>query len=277
MDADEAADQLYAVLPGQFVAARTALAAQTQADGDRSAAAVIRRLPKPSQPAWQVNLLVREHPGAVDELARVATALRSAAQSGAPDEVRRVNTQRQATVSRLADRAGQLALAAGKPTTAATRREVEATLQAALSSPAAAEQVASGRLVAALFDTGLDALGMLTLPRASEPGTGPVPHGRPAPHSAPGGAPSRSAAAEGLAALEAAAGALTDAEAEAGLAHRRAEQAAQEVAQLDTRLAAARRRMQTALDEAEAAAQRATEARTAHESARARYDALRDG
>lgn len=275
MDVEEAAAQLYAASPEQFVAERNALAAEAKAAGDKAGADAIRRLAKPSQPAWQVNLLVREHPGTTDELADVAAALRAAAEGGDPREVRRVNGERQALVSRLADEAGRLAEAAGKPPTATTRREVESTLQAALSSPEAAAQVASGRLTAALFDTGLDALGMLTLapapPRASAatPSSGPAaPRGAQAPAEAEGAAAAR-------AALEAAAAALSDAEEAAGAARARAEQGAEEVSQLEARLRATRTRAAATVQEAAEAEGRAAQAREEHARAQAAYDAVR--
>jgi hypothetical protein len=281
MDVDEAAARLYALLPEQFVAERTALAAAAKAEGDAAAAAEIRRLTKPSQPAWAVNRLVREHPGTVDELAAVASALRSAAEGGDPKEVRRVNAERQTVVSSLADRAGLLALEAGKPPTAATRREVESTLQAALSSSQAAEEVASGRLVSALFDTGLDALGMLSLAPAPPPAARTA---RPGAAGAAGRAQKgASSDADGSAddlerlardGLEEAAGALARAEAEAGRTRALAEQADEEVAQLEARLGAVRRRAQIASSEADAAAARARTAGEEHERARRAYEAL---
>jgi hypothetical protein len=271
-----AADRLYALLPEQFVAERTALAARAKAEGDPAAAAAIRRLAKPSQPAWQVNLLVRDHPETLDELAAVGAALRAAAQSGDPAAVRRANADRQAVVSRLADRAGRLAADAGKAPTASTRREVESTLQAVLSSPDAAEQVASGRLVAALFDTGLDALGMLTL--------APAPVRRPpaASQAAPAapGAPRGTAGDDGRAAaaqrLQEAQEALREAKAASARARSQSDQLAEEVSQLSARLEAVRRRAEAAAQEAEAAADAEARATRAHEAARGSLEELGD-
>lgn len=271
---DAAAERLYGLLPEQFVAERTALAAAAKDAGDPAAAQAIRRLPKPSQPAWQVNLLVRAHPEALDELAAVGLALRTAAEGGDPAGVRRANSERQTVVARLADRAGQLAAEAGKAPTAATRREVESTLQAALSSPAAAEQMASGRLVAALFDTGLDALGMLTLApapvrRAGTPAReAQQPPGRP---GARGADEERSAASQRL---QEAQEALREAKAASARARSQADQLAEEVSQLSTRLEAVRRRAQAAAQEAEAAAAAEARAARAREEARGSLEEL---
>jgi hypothetical protein len=263
-----AGDRLYALLPEQFVAERTALAAQAKAEGDPDAAAAIRRLAKPSQPAWQVNLLVRDHPGAVDELAAVADSLRTAAESGDPAAVRRANTERQSVVSRLADRAGQLAAEAGKPPTAATRREVESTLQAALSSPEAAGQVASGRLVAALFDTGLDALGMLTLAPAPVRRPGTASRTPQEPPNADDGRADDSGRAAAVRRVHEAQEALREAKAASARARSQADQLAEEVTQLSARLEAVRRREQAAVHEAEARAAAEAVAAREHEEAR---------
>jgi hypothetical protein len=274
MDLDEAADRLYGVPPEQFVGTRNELAAQAQGEGDRAAAAAIRKLAKPSQPAWQVNLLVRAHPTTLDDLAGIAATLRSAAESGDLREVRHANSERQTVVSRLSDEAGRLAADAGKPATASTRREVESTLQAALSSPEAAEQVASGRLVAALFDTGLDALGMLTLapapaPAAREPARPPQGGSRRAPAAAAGPADT-----DALAARDDAAQALAQAQEHAQRARLKVEQVEQEVVQLEARLGAVRQRAETARQEAVEADGLLQNAHREHDRARAACDDL---
>lgn len=266
-----AADRLYGLLPEQFVAERSVLAAAAKDAGDAGAAQAIRKLPKPSQPAWQVNLLVRDHPGALDELAAVAAALRTAAESGDPAVVRRANADRQAAVSRLADRAGRLAADAGKASTAATRREVESTLQAVLSSPDAAEQVASGRLVTALFDTGLDALGMLTLAPAPVRRAAAAPQASP---EAPEGAGEDGGRTAALQRLQRAQEALREAKAASARARAQADQLDEEVSQLSARLEAVRRRAAGAAVEAASSAEAEKAAADEHVQARRALESL---
>ena len=50
--AEEAADELYGVPPGDFVATRNAHAALAKADGDGAAARAIAGLRKPNQAGW---------------------------------------------------------------------------------------------------------------------------------------------------------------------------------------------------------------------------------
>ncbi len=60
-DDEEAA--LYSAPPEQFVAERNALAKRLADDGDSAGAARVKKLKKPSVPAWAVNRAAREAPG----------------------------------------------------------------------------------------------------------------------------------------------------------------------------------------------------------------------
>ena len=62
MDFDEAADQLYAVAPDDFMARRTALAAEAKESGDKALAKQITGLRRPTRSAWLVNLVARARP-----------------------------------------------------------------------------------------------------------------------------------------------------------------------------------------------------------------------
>ncbi|MCW2667516.1 MAG: hypothetical protein JWN57_2478, partial [Frankiales bacterium] len=61
-------EDLYALPPEEFTAARDAAARQARADGDRAGAAALKALRKPTAPAHLVNLLVRAEPDLVDQL-----------------------------------------------------------------------------------------------------------------------------------------------------------------------------------------------------------------
>ncbi|MFI9549933.1 hypothetical protein ACIHAR_39560 [Streptomyces sp. NPDC052016] len=68
MDLDAVADELYALPPGEFTAARDEHAKAARATGDRELADQTRRLRRPTQAAWASNLLVREDPDEVERL-----------------------------------------------------------------------------------------------------------------------------------------------------------------------------------------------------------------
>lgn len=62
MDPDvEGVDELYELEPGEFVAARDELARRLREGGDRSAAAAVRKLRRPTVTAWALNQVVRRH------------------------------------------------------------------------------------------------------------------------------------------------------------------------------------------------------------------------
>jgi len=55
-------DALYGLRPGQFVGARDALAKRLRGEGRRDEAQAVRRLARPTIPAWAINALVRDEP-----------------------------------------------------------------------------------------------------------------------------------------------------------------------------------------------------------------------
>ena len=73
MDVDEVADELYALAPRDFVAARDARSKEAKAAGDPDAAKQIAALRKPTVVAWVANLLVRRRADDVEPLLEPAT------------------------------------------------------------------------------------------------------------------------------------------------------------------------------------------------------------
>ena len=59
MDLEQAADELYAVSPDDFIAQRTALVGEARAANDRALAKEIGQLRRPTRSAWLVNILAR--------------------------------------------------------------------------------------------------------------------------------------------------------------------------------------------------------------------------
>ena len=113
MDLDQAADELYAVSPDDFMARRTALVGEARAAGDRPLAKEIGQLRKPTRSAWLVNLLARAEGKKITELLELGTALQRAQQRMEGDELRRLSKER-----RTADRH---AWPAPRPNSAAPR------------------------------------------------------------------------------------------------------------------------------------------------------------
>jgi hypothetical protein len=72
------AEELYAVLPGEFTAARSQHAKDARATGDKDLAARVGRLRKPSVAAWVVNALMRHQGPEMARLMEIGDALRQA-------------------------------------------------------------------------------------------------------------------------------------------------------------------------------------------------------
>src|SRR5262245_7148705 len=71
-------DELFALAPGEFVAARDSLAKRLEAAGERELARVVRALKRPTASAWAVNQLARRMPKEIERLLEAGRALREA-------------------------------------------------------------------------------------------------------------------------------------------------------------------------------------------------------
>jgi hypothetical protein len=213
---DQIARELYALPPDDFTAARNARAGAS----DRSLAARIKALRKPTASAWAVDLLARE--GQLAEALELAGALREAQDDLDGAELARLSRQRRALVGALASQAAGLAEDRGVTISAAARADVEKTINAAVMDAAAAAAVMTGRLVRPLEATGFEAVDVSDAVGGSLPG---VPDQPP---------PSRDDLAERRA-RKAAEKALREAERAAGEADR-------ELAKIEGRLAKVRER-----------------------------------
>ena len=78
-------DQLYALPPEQFTAARNELAKSLRADGQKSEADTVRGLKRPSVGAWVLNQLARTRPQEVRRLIEAGERLRKIQASGKGD------------------------------------------------------------------------------------------------------------------------------------------------------------------------------------------------
>lgn len=151
-----AADELYALVPEEFTAARNARAKDAKAAGDRELGDRIGGLRKPSPAAWILNQLVRRHPGELDELHDLGDELRAAQASGDGKTLTTIGGERRRLLSALLQQAIELADAADRSPSRAVLDEVEQTLIAATVDEAASRALGTGRLVRSLQAVGFE-------------------------------------------------------------------------------------------------------------------------
>ena len=167
------ADELYALTPAEFTAARDERARQVRAAGQRDEAAAIKKLARPTASAWLVNQLGRAAPDRMDRLYDLGAELQEAQRTLAGDRLRELSVQRRQVISDLLPAASDLAGQAGQPASAAVLGEVRATLEAALADADARAAVRSGRLTKSLAYAGLgevDLTAAMALPPAPRRG-----------------------------------------------------------------------------------------------------------
>ncbi|MDW5593094.1 hypothetical protein VSS74_02010 [Conexibacter stalactiti] len=252
-DIESEEEALYVESPDSFVAARDALAKQLRVDGDRAGAARVRALRRPTRAAWAINLAVRQHPDAAQELTDAAGCLGDAQRElltgGDPSHLR----EAQARVDAACD-----TLTAAVPVTdPPTLEKIRQTLRAATVDADALADVTSGRLLRERVASGFGDLGgFVPAPREATPHV-----------SAPGkvATSARAVAAATRTGREAAE--QTAVEAAERAARDAEERAAQEA---EERAAAARRaRISQAREQEEAAAAAAADAQRALHDAEA--------
>ncbi|MGW5696206.1 hypothetical protein ACWEWX_36430, partial [Streptomyces asiaticus] len=137
MDLDAVADELYALPPADFTAARDERAKDARTAGDRKLAERIRRLRRPTKAAWASNLLVRRQPDEAEQVLRLGEALRQAHQDLDGGQLRKLSTQQRQVIAALARQARELTAQAGQPIGEGAQREVQETLRAVLADPEA--------------------------------------------------------------------------------------------------------------------------------------------
>jgi hypothetical protein len=166
-------DRLYGLPLDEFTPARDRLAAELRKQGDRDAAARVKKFRRPSVSAWAVNQLVRNHRSEVQELLAVGddvrAAQRAALSSGSAKRIREITDRRRRVVDRLLDRAQDLLALAGHAISRSTIDKVGDTLMAATVDDEAAEAVRAGRLSHELAPpSGFEALaGQIPVPAES--------------------------------------------------------------------------------------------------------------
>lgn len=169
-----AADELYGLEPGGFVARRDELVREARAVRDREAAAAIKALRRPTLGAWYVNVAARARLTALHDLLRLGRDLR-AAQADADVPLLRDLAGRRGALERrvLADLTAHLA-ELGVTAAPAALEEVRTTLAAALADPDAEAAVLAGRLDRPLVYGGFGGGGFGGGTGASGSGAGPT-------------------------------------------------------------------------------------------------------
>ena len=178
------ADALYAGLPETFTEARNRAAKDAAAAGEKSLAADVKKLKKPSTAAWAVNLLVRREAEQIQSVLDLAESLRAAAEALDGDQLRALNRQRRQLTSALATSARSLAREAGVRLSEAAVDQVEGMLNAAMLDPVAAQVVRTGRMLTAFTSTGvseLDLEAVVAVHEALDVAATPVEGAAPAP------------------------------------------------------------------------------------------------
>jgi hypothetical protein len=166
----EVADELYALAPAEFTAARDDRARQMRAAGQPDDAAAIKKLARPTASAWLVNQLARTESATMARLFGLGEELQEAQRTLAGDRLRELSVQRRRIIGDLMPAASGLADRAGQSASSAVLGEVRATLEAALADAGARDAVRSGRLTKALAYAGLgdvDLTGALGVPTRS--------------------------------------------------------------------------------------------------------------
>ncbi len=263
---DTIVGELYAVVPAEFTAARTARA--KEAEGPL--AARIRKIRKPVVAAWVVDLLARE--GMLSEALELGAALREAQDNLDAAELSRLGQQRRQLVAALGRQAAAAAEKQGVTVSAAAQSDIESTLNAALIDADAAAAVATARLAVPLeagaagdFDLAGAVTGSVPAAAVASPPTDELAERR-----------ARRAADQAVRdaerAVERAERERTQAQAKHGRAQERAGRLAERVEALRADLARAEAEAADAQDDLDQTERTATQAAEAEEAARAARD-----
>lgn len=233
VDLMAAADELYSVLPEEFVARRNALSAEAKKEGDKDLAAEVKKLAKPSTAAWAVNMLVRHDSDQVQQILELGAALREAQASMAGDELRQLGRQRRQLTAAVTRQARSLAADLGEKVSEAVATQIEDTLHAAMIDEDAAKAVSTGMLQKPLSATGIEAADVVesvAVPSAlGEAAVRRAPAPRPKKPAAEEEKPELSVVEDNTRAIEEAERDLAEAEGELSAAERRLEKAQRKV------------------------------------------------
>jgi predicted ribosome quality control (RQC) complex YloA/Tae2 family protein len=154
---DDEIGALYELPLDEFTAARNALAKRL-AKEDAETAAGVKKLTKPTVPAWAVNQLAHREPKLLEELVQSGEALQKQTLKGSVEALRDSQRRERELARKLVGRAEALLKEAGHSPSAQTLERVSATLTAGAQTEEGREALRSGRLSAELEPVGFEAL-----------------------------------------------------------------------------------------------------------------------
>jgi hypothetical protein len=148
--ADEAANELYGLPPGEFTRARDERAKELRGSGEREAANAVKALRRPTVAAWALNQLPRRRKKDLDVLLSAGKDLRAAQEEllagGDRSAFQDAAARERDLVAKLAADATTLASEAGERG-GGLQEKVAETLHAAALDEETAEELRAGRLV----------------------------------------------------------------------------------------------------------------------------------
>jgi hypothetical protein len=168
---DERIDGLYAGPPEEFVAARTALAKELRAAGDKEAADEVTGLRRPTLAAWALNQAGRRDPKGMDSFVAAAETLREAQDRALAGDrtgdLRNAVAERREAAARVVRAAAEAMRDAGRDPDPHLPA-MAATVDAAAADPEVGELLRQGRLGSehAPVGFGMDEVGAAPRPRA---------------------------------------------------------------------------------------------------------------
>ena len=153
--AQDIGDELYALAPQAFTAARDGYIAEAKEAGNRALAADLAALKRPSVAAGLVNLVALRQPDSVERLIQLGQTIREAQGNVTPQQLRDLSARRRKELDDVVSLAQSLAAERGDaaPTRAALT-EVESTFAAAMADDGSARVVRDGRAIKALSYSG---------------------------------------------------------------------------------------------------------------------------
>lgn len=169
VDFDSVADELYEVVPSDFVAARRAAVASAKEAGDTALAKELGGLRRPTMTGWALNVLVRTDPARIGRLLDLGAELRAAQQGLRSDEMRSLATTRAALLAEVTDRAAEVARERGHELSGATLREVGQSLAAAIADPDIGADLRLGRMHGAVSYSGFGPELLAVVPTPTPP------------------------------------------------------------------------------------------------------------
>jgi hypothetical protein len=143
-EVEQAATELYALPPEEFVKARDAKARGLRQAGKKDAAEAVRKLRKPTLAAWAVNQLARDRELDVRRLLKAGERLRE----GQPDDEGFLEARQEesAVIRRLLGAARELLEKNGHPASDSTLEGVASMLRSAVVDERGREELAQGRI-----------------------------------------------------------------------------------------------------------------------------------